>query len=281
MSAKAQMARIPAIPLEPATESIFNLQQAVFEGAEETGESAARLTPSGTAPETHGAASEVLVPVVELGRESLRHIEIMRRDCPEAALNSFRQLRGRLLRRSAELTGLASNPRTVFVTSPGPGQGKSFVARNLAVMIGVIPECRVLLAEANPARPSLTRSMGLLAEPGVRDSHRGGRWQEMVRRVPGLEVFVAGAGSPEPDAIDPFDSRPLERLRSRIASEFDWLVLDGGSLQESSDAETLSHFADLTVVVVQPGSMGCRELAKCLSRLNPGKLAGFVFNRPL
>lgn len=281
MSAKAQMARIPGIPLEPATESIFNLQQAVFEGTEEAMEAAVRRTASDAALEAHGAASEAVVPVIELGKESLRQIEIMRRECPEGVLNSFRQLRGRLLRRSAELTGLALNLRTVFVTSPGPGQGKSFVARNLAVMIGVIPECRVLLAEANPARPSLTRLMGLSSEPGVRDSLRERRWQEMVRRVPGLEVFVAGAGSPAPDAIDPFDSRLLERLRTRIGNEFDWLVLDGGSLQESADAETLSHLADLTVVVVQPGSMGCRELAKCLSRLNPGKVAGFVFNRPL
>ena len=137
----------------------------------------------------------------------------------------------------------------------------------------------VLLAEANPLRPTMTRLMGLEGELGIRDSFAGADWHEVARRIPGLDVFVAGSGIPTPDAIDPFDARLMDRFRQRLGDAFDWLILDGPSLDESADAETLSHLTDLTVVVVKPGTLTGQDLGRCLSRLNRSKIAGIVFNR--
>jgi Mrp family chromosome partitioning ATPase len=248
---------------EPRAQSLLNLQFAVHQPPAEP--EAAPTTP--------------IPPIQELDRDTLRHFEVMRRDCPETLLNSFRQLRGRLLRRSVELTGFDRALRTVFVTSPEPRAGKTFIARNLALMTGVIPDCQVLLADVHQHRPALTRLLGLEGRPGIHESFAGHPWQDVVRRVPGLDVFIAGAGLATPDALDPFDARLLDRFRHRIGSDFDWLILDGPSLSESADAEMLSHLADLTVLVLPPGALTTHALSRRLSGLNPSKLAGFVFNR--
>lgn len=269
MSTAAQTARTPEkAPTPPpgagTAHSLLNLQQAV---------SAPPDFPSDPPP-----VDSASLPMVD--RECLRHLEIMRRDCPEPVLHSFRQLRGRLIRRAVDLTGSEPGLRTVFVTSPKPRTGKSFVARNLSLMMGVIPECRVLLAETNPARPELTRLFGLDSAPGIRDTLNSLGWREMARRIPGIDVCVAGAGSVASDALDPFDARLIQRFRQGLEDDFDWLILDGPSLEESADAEMLSHLSDLTVVVLRPGEFGCRELGRSIARLHPAKVAGFVFNKP-
>lgn len=281
MSVKVQAAAAAQAAPAGVSGSIFNLQRAVFEAKEENAPDAAAAATG----ELEATPAEESAPVLhaarcrQLERETLRQFEVMRRDCPEPLLDSMRQLRGRLLRRSAELTGIRPGLRTVLVTGTSPGVGKSFVARNLALMTGVIPECRVLLAEANLARPALTSRMGLEGQPGVRDALSGYEWHELALRVPGLDVFVTGAGQGMEDEIDPCDTRLVDRFRERLGGDFDWLILDGPSLSETADAEMLSHMADLTVVVMRPGTMSSHDLARHLGRLDPAKVAGVVFNR--
>lgn len=289
MSVKVQAAAAAQAAPAGVSGSIFNLQRAVFEAREEHAaepvEEAAypaqeSAQQAEAEPEAFAAAAALpAAQIRQLDRETLRQFEVVRRDCPESLLDAMRQLRGRLLRRSAELTGPGEGLRTVLVTSVLPGAGKSFVARNLALMTGVIPDCRVVLAEANLARPTLTARMGLDGQPGVRDSLSGCEWHEMSQRVPGLDVFVAGAGHGLEDEIDPCDSRLVDRFRERVGAHFDWLILDGPSMSESADAEMLSHMADLTVVVMRPGAMHTSDLSRHLGRLDPARVAGVVFNR--
>jgi protein-tyrosine kinase len=57
----------------------------------------------------------------------------------------------------------------IMVTSSLPGEGKTFVAVNLAVSIAMEMDCRVLLVDADVSRPAVLQRLGLPVSPGLLD----------------------------------------------------------------------------------------------------------------
>jgi len=61
------------------------------------------------------------------------------------------------------------NGRRIMVTSAFPGEGKSFSAINLALSIAAERDHKVLLVDADVARPSIPRELGITADAGLMD----------------------------------------------------------------------------------------------------------------
>ncbi len=256
---------VPAVPLEtPATQfpaSLFHLQQGVTGAA---------------LPEAPPASSR---PVSVLSAEQMCAFHVRNRDVTEACLEEFRNLRGRLMRRAAVLVPPAQTRRSVLLTSPHRGSGKTFTAMNLALMLGVAPGARVLLVDAHARRPSLSKQFGLLGEPGLWEALDGADVLPLTRQTPAMQVFVLGIGAAAME-MEALGTPRMAHLIKRLEGQFDWVVLDAPPLDESSDAEMLADYADLSLLVLQPGECSCRELGAVLGRLDLSRLAGFVFNRP-
>jgi len=101
----------------------------------------------------------------------------------------FRQLRTRL-QHAASL----DTTRSILVTSPGPGDGKSTVATNLAAGLALNGR-RILLVDANFRRPELHRIFGIANERGFSDvlnslDNLPAALQETV--VPNLSILTSG-----------------------------------------------------------------------------------------
>lgn len=215
---------------------------------------------------------------LELRRDQLRLFEILHRDCGEAVLHQFRQLRGRLLRRAATLLDPGDRAISILVTSPDPCTGKSFIARNLALMTCAVPDARVLLADANPANPSLTSLFGQSLSAGLRQFAAGTPWHESACRVPGLDMWTAALGQELPDALEPLNVGLVRRWLKTTDSGLNWIFLDGPALSQSPEAEALAHTVDLTLLVLSPGQASYRSLVQALTRLDRTRLAGCILN---
>ena len=64
---------------------------------------------------------------------------------------------------------IIANGNLIMVTSALPGEGKSFTAINLAMSIATELDNTVMLVDADVARPSVMRVLGLPAGPGLLD----------------------------------------------------------------------------------------------------------------
>jgi capsular polysaccharide biosynthesis protein len=74
----------------------------------------------------------------------------------------------RMLQSNIDFYRLSNPVKTILITSPGPGNGKSTVASNLALSISQERQ-DVILVDADLRRPSVHRSLKMSIEPGLSD----------------------------------------------------------------------------------------------------------------
>jgi capsular exopolysaccharide synthesis family protein len=190
----------------------------------------------------------------------------------------------RRLRTTLALAGEAQNitaGRSVLVTSPLPGDGKSAVALGLATL-AARGGARVLLIDADLRDPGLHEALGVPNERGLSDYLAGEADLAEVTEfhlAHGLYVIPAGTRLEDPSALL---ARPVARdLMAAASSGFDLVVIDSSAVLPAADALLLARHADQTVHVVAAGkTKRAAALAGLASLEGAGAaLAGTVLNR--
>lgn len=132
-------------------------------------------------------------------RDWLREQGLVVPDGPVTALlEEFRIVKRRVLQaiNGAAKDRHGSRTQRILVTSPHPGEGKTFCAVNLALSIATERDCEVLLVDADFAKPSILSRLKLPGGPGLMDVLSDPALQ--VERcvigtdIPGLWVLPAG-----------------------------------------------------------------------------------------
>lgn len=165
--------------------------------------------------------------------------------------------------------------RTLLIASAAPGDGKSTVARHLAIAAASMGS-RVLLLEADLRRPTLARQLDVRPGPGLGEVLLGAiPMSEAVQSIDlelppsrshtterALDVLVAGTVLP-PNPAELVESRTMESLIERAASSYDLILIDTPPLTAVSDAFPLLSKVDGVVVVGRLGR-NRRDVAKRL-----------------
>jgi capsular exopolysaccharide synthesis family protein len=157
-------------------------------------------------------------------------------------------------------------PKLLVVTSPGPGEGKSSVASNLAITLAEIGK-RVLLVDADMRRPRLHEIFSLPNTWGLSDLLKGeGPVEnyplEAIARstgISGLHVLTSGQGSGSIARL--LYSTCGKRLLERLREEFDTVIIDTPPMLQISDARVIGRLADGVILVLRSGQTS-RESAK-------------------
>jgi capsular exopolysaccharide synthesis family protein len=158
----------------------------------------------------------------------------------------FRQVRTRL-QHAASL----DTTRSILVTSPSPGDGKSTVAVNLAAGLALNGR-RILLVDANFRRPELHRIFGVGNETGFSDCLNDiNAFDSVVHEtsVPNLSVMGSGVKPSNPTEL--LESQLLLDFIERALEEFDHVVFDSGPLLFVSESVALAPRVDGVVTVVR------------------------------
>jgi capsular exopolysaccharide synthesis family protein len=222
------------------------------------------------------------VQVEQLGMSVLGVITHFDRDAkekdgknPDAVIEAFRGLRLTLVNETA-----ATGPMVVTVTSPGSGDGKSFISSNLALAFAYAKQ-RTLLVDADLRRGALHRVLNLARQPGLTDLLVGDASRATVLQTtsyPCLD-FLAG-GSRRRDAPELLGSAAMADLVASLRSTYDIIVLDSAPLGAGVDALALAKLAGNLVMVLRLGRTD-RELAEAkleILRRLPLRLLGAVLN---
>jgi len=168
-------------------------------------------------------------------------------DAPHSmTAEQLRQVRTRL-QHSASL----DTTRSIMVTSPGPGDGKTTIACNLAAGLALNGR-RILLVDSNFRRPEIHKIFALGNERGFSDVLNGAvAFDETVHetQVPNLAVMTSG---PRPiNATEMFESQLLIDFVERALEEFDHVIFDSGPLLVVSDSVAMAPRVDGVVSVVR------------------------------
>jgi Mrp family chromosome partitioning ATPase len=213
----------------------------------------------------------------------LRTFTVLNPLCRREYLEQFRALRTRLCLEQRNWSLRAQDLRVVSVVSPSAGDGRSFVAANLAAALAV-SDAQVLLVDANTAAPALHRSLGIPPEPGLTEALHGPRrmankaWWTVLHRVPETNLFTMTLGAGGTSQIDTVDLQKLPALIEHWRQCFDWVILDGPAFAVTSDAEILAHIADASLLVVRPGHTPFSHAQQATARMAPDRILGVVMN---
>ncbi len=205
------------------------------------------------------------------------NVEVSRvtQSAPESLLaEAFRQFRNSL--RFASDTTL----KTILITSPNPGDGKTVTAANLATALAR-SGIRVLLVEANLRRPTLARVFDLPDRVGLSNVLVGlNSLEEAVQatRVENLDVLVGGPMPPSP--ADLLGSDRMREVLEEAGSGHDCIIVDAAAMLVVADAHLLVQAVDGVVLVLRAGQ-NTRGLAVRAARMVldlRARLLGAVLN---
>jgi Mrp family chromosome partitioning ATPase/capsular polysaccharide biosynthesis protein len=217
---------------------------------------------------------------------------------------SFRDLRV-----SLALAAPGQRLATVMVTSAGSGEGKSTVARNLALALAEAGQ-RVALFDADLRKGSLAVKMGTEPRPGLTEVLAGLNTLDEVKTeiqvaalaVPGLEAMVdrlgsapteyAGAGVSVSVTIIPAGTSPanppaviesaaFEELLQQVADEHDVVVIDTTPVTAVSDAIPLISRVSAVLLVARSDITDrrtARRATQMIGRVPGANVVGLVVN---
>jgi chain length determinant protein tyrosine kinase EpsG len=167
-------------------------------------------------------------------------------DPDSEAVEHLRALRSQLMLRWFEND---ERQAALAVVSPGAGEGRSYIAANLAVLFSQLGK-RTVLIDADLRRPRQHEIFGVPGRIGL-SAVLAGRagWEAVseVKAVPGLWLLPAGAVPPNPQELL---ARPgFPRLLSALRSSYEVIIIDTPAADSCADAGTIAARAGAALLV--------------------------------
>jgi polysaccharide biosynthesis transport protein len=158
-------------------------------------------------------------------------------------------------------------PKTLFVTSAGPSEGKSFTSLAIARHFATMGQ-KVLLVDADLRHPSLHSKLGLGNDVGLSNYLTGECTPpETFQKTPIENLAFMASGPPPPNAADLLSGSRLFSLLAVGLEVFDLMVLDGAPVMGLADAPLLASAAAATIFVVGAGQVRSGMIRSAIGRL--------------
>lgn len=172
--------------------------------------------------------------VVEVGKRS-------------AFAESFRKIRFSLLAR-----GIDARHKRILLTSSISGEGKSFIATNLAISFSLSGK-KVVLVDLDLHNSSLGKILGKQGLPGVSNFLTNEKnIEDLITPVSGYQnLFFVAAGSNKEDASELLENGKLDELMKHLEDNYDLIIIDTAPIVLVTDAHILSNYSDVTLYVVR------------------------------
>jgi protein-tyrosine kinase len=178
-------------------------------------------------------------------------------NAPRSAIaDQFRVIKRPLL---ANATGkgptVVPNGNLIMVTSAMPGEGKSFTAINLAMSLAMELDHRVLLVDADVAKPSLLKKLGLPAGSGLLDLLLNSKIEmsDVMLRTNIDKLSLLPSGTPHAHSTELLASDAMTALIEQMGRRYSdrIIIFDSPPLLLTTQARVLAVHMGQVVVVVQ------------------------------
>ncbi len=170
--------------------------------------------------------------------------------------------------------------RTILVTSPAPGDGKTTLASNLAIAMAQAGQ-RTLIIDADLRKPKQHKIFNVNSEPGLANVLAGTtRLDEAIQPGPvkGLDILSCGPQVPNPSEI--LNSDIFARTLESMTKCFDRIIIDSPPVVPVADSQIIAARCDIILLVVRAEKSTRRIIQRARDNIVGvgGHLLGAVVN---
>lgn len=159
----------------------------------------------------------------------------------------------RLLRNNISFTRHGADSKVILVTSSVSGEGKTFIATNLALTYALMGK-KVLVVGLDLRRPMLAHRFGLTNQRGVTTFLSGQEHNiDALVHPSGLNdnLFVLPAGPVPPNPNELLMSSNMSSMMTQLRNEFDYIIIDSAPIGIISDSFLILRYSDLQLYVTR------------------------------
>ena len=199
-------------------------------------------------------------------------------------VEDFRIIKRPLIKRAfAEPTPGQPPGNLIMITSSVPGEGKTYCAINLAMSIAMELDHTVLLIDADVARPSVLRTLGLPAQRGLMDILLDDKLDlsDVMLRTNVDTLSLLPAGTSTPRATELLASQTMKTFVYEIANRYpDRIVIfDSPPLLLTSEAQVLATHMGQIVLVVESETTTQHAVKESLRQLEGCSNVNMIYNK--
>jgi protein-tyrosine kinase len=223
--------------------------------------------------------------IVDLDLERMRSMGMVTAAAGRTTLlEDFRIIKRPLLQRAFAARAPGDKPgNLIMITSSVAGEGKTWCAINLAMSIAMELDHTVLLVEADVARPSVLRTLGLPNQRGLMDVLVDDKLDvaDVMLRTNVDTLSILPAGTCTPRATELLASSTMSALVREIAHRYpDRIVIfDSPPLLLTSEARVLASHMGQIAVVVEAEQTTQHVVMEALSKLEGFNNVNLIYNK--
>ncbi len=160
----------------------------------------------------------------------------------------------RQLRTSLSFIGIDTARKKVLITSSVPGEGKSFIASNLAISLAMA-EKKVVLLELDLRKPRLAEVFEVNRDTGISDYLAGILpVEDIIRQTQTNEnLYLIPAGAIPRNPTELLLNGRLEKLLAYLDEHFESIIIETAPVSAVTDAYIISRLCDATLYVIREG----------------------------
>jgi len=214
----------------------------------------------------------IIAAITQLPKE--KGWDYLKQNPDSAVADSFHMLNVNL-----GFMGIDHPIHTILITSPGPADGKSTIAINLAYTMAKGNKS-VVIVDADLRRPSLHTTMGVSNDLGLsRLFIEDIELKEVLQPINDGKIFLIASGDPPPNPTDLLGSSRMELILDELKHLFDVVIIDCPPMLVP-DTSVLSKKVDGVLLVVRPSHTTRRtiQLARDQLRRAGARILGVVAN---
>ena len=171
--------------------------------------------------------------------------------------------------------------RALAVIGPDAGDGKTYVAANLAVALAQLPGSRTLLVDADlrgPRQHQLFRLENRAGLSSLLSGRSDPRAIQQVESVPSL--FVLPVGTTPPNPLELLECPAFGLLMRELVTEFDHVVVDTPAAIYGRDCIVTAARCGAGLLVARQHKARAVALQELVAKLseNQARIAGVVVN---
>ena len=207
----------------------------------------------------------------------------------------------RAIRTNIEFSSVDKKIKTIIITSPAPGDGKSFISANLAISYAM-ENRKVLLIDCDLRRGRQDKIFGvkkdntkgysnlILNYSKLLNSSDSGEstaiskkniFSDYIEKTGHKNLFLLPNGVTPPNPIELLSSRKNEVLLNDLKDKFDIIILDCPPVLGLADTLVLTKYSDANIVTITSERTRLetlREVKKSIEKVN-SSITGIIVNK--
>jgi exopolysaccharide/PEP-CTERM locus tyrosine autokinase len=221
---------------------------------------------------------------IDLDLDALAAAHIVTPSAPRSLMaDQFRVIKRPLINNAmGKGAATPAHANLIMVTSAVAGEGKSFTSINLAISIAAELDNTVMLVDADVARPSLPRMLGVPGGPGLLDLLDGSVEMANVLLKTNIDkLTLLRAGTPHARATEMLASEAMRQLLDDMAKRYPdrIIIFDSPPLLLTTESRALAMNMGQIVMVVHAGKTLQADVERALATIEACPVKMMVLNQ--